>query len=302
MDLGLNLYRWQRAQQNRDLIECIAPLADALRQTNQLDHLWFTRFGARGPHVFLVFGCLDDAARSDVEARIHAYIAEQPPSTPLADGEQQERHDECRGKALWIGDRQPGLAEPDTTFFAPFDGDRRYPYRYAAHLSEAQQRSVWRVVGRLTQHQLARLQPTEQGQTGAALAWLTSFDQALQTRWSSDQITALWRRHAGTLVLGLNDRWQADPETFEADLSQRISPNNRAAMDRAWAAVDPTSATSRIAADLLDAVGAPDGNPHTDRLLREIHHVALLQLGVWVSVHIPLVLYLWHRNLATEAP
>ncbi|HEX6910929.1 MAG TPA: hypothetical protein VF142_11060, partial [Longimicrobium sp.] len=109
-----------------------------------------------------------------------------------------------------------------------------------------------------------------------------------------------WRHHAGTLLLGLDERLQADEAAVLDALPRIVGARNAALFGPAWEAAEGGEAEWRPLPALLRIVFADDGRAMPERLhlLREINHSVLGQLGQPVAARLPLVLFAWMRGLA----
>lgn len=287
--LALNVYLWDWPGQDRLAADCLAPLARAMRAEGVARRFTFSRFDARGPHLFALLSVpagRADEARGRVEAAVGAWLAENPAERSLSAEELEQRHAECRGKRLCALDDAEGFAEPGS-FAIAAHGPPRWPFGTFPEGDDA----LWEEVTELALWSAARL--GEGSRTGAAIGWIAAADHALG-RQGADA-AAYWRHHAGTLLPGMRERLPSDDDALLALLEGAVGARNRATFDLAWSA----PAGPRADAGALVAAALRAGGEGT---LREANHLTLLQLGLPVRAHVPLVLHAWHRNLSRRSP
>jgi hypothetical protein len=300
--LGLNAYFWGDREQDRLLVECLQPLADRLRRDALLERFWFDRFDARGPHLLAVFTLPDRAiepARERIAADVGTYLRDHPSLAALTSEEIAKRHSECRGKILAVADREPGIAANNT--WVLFD---HAPDHYPFHLTRglAAEEALWRQGDTVTRWALRQIAAPSAKPLVAAISWATTLDHHLR---SPADGAEYWRLHATTLLMTLRERLTADESEVLNLLPSWIGERNRTTFSRLWtvSAMEPeTEAAVRNLVEIAYGLrGGPDG-PRW-RLLREMTHCTLKQLGIPVALHIPLVLFAWNHNLqATFAP
>ncbi|HET6230937.1 MAG TPA: lantibiotic dehydratase C-terminal domain-containing protein [Longimicrobiaceae bacterium] len=297
--LALNVYLRGRAAQDRLLAECVGPAVEEMRGSGLVRRFWFQPFDARGPHVGVVLGVADDAAdevRAEFSARLEAFLATHPSTEPLSDEEVARRHAECRGKRLCSIDAEPGIAAPGTFAFAE-EAAPRYPFGPMPQPG-ADDRAGEMMCG-LALWSIGHLRAGTGSR--AAVRWAASVDLAL--RESGEAADDYWRRHASTLLVGLDERYDADPEAIVSRLRELVGDRNRDAFARAWAEVEAdgppwSSATELVEHALREGAQSPHGRWG---VLREVNHCVLLQLGQMVRLHVPLVLYAWLRGSPVAA-
>jgi hypothetical protein len=299
--LGLNVYRWDWADQNVFLVECLGPLAGELRARSAAIRLWFDRVDARGPHVMVLLTlpsglaefAIDLAARRlDEFSRLH-----QRRGTVSAE-EAERLHLSLRGLTLCPLDREPGLAEENSyQFFV--QPHREYPFHLTARWPPEIRNKAWTLVddlftwtiGRIAAHNGRR--PTRE-----AVLFLAALER--EVRGSFDEPEAFWRHYSGTLLFGLPGRLQDDPEEFFRALPRVIGSRNQDLFARLWRELEVEGPPWHGLAELVRLVSEPEvGAGSAMDFLRELAHWTLKQLCVSVSSEIPLVLYSWTRNLAS---
>ena len=292
--LALHVYFWGDAETTRLRTDCLGPAAGALRDDGLLERFWFTVFDARGPHVFAVLGVPDAAAgevRRRLGERLDAYQAQHPSTAPLTAEEVERRHAECRGKQLSVLDAGPGIA-PNNSYRMADHPSTGYPFACGAGVADEDE--LWRLV------QDVALWAIDQRRAGTATAgavrWIAWMDRAL-ARAGADP-AELWRYHAQTLLMPLEERLREDEAGVLASLPGAVGERNRAAFGRVWDQASPPASCERLAEIAL----ADDGRTAEAKrqLVRELNHCTLAQLGQPVRHHVPLILYAWQRSLQPQ--
>jgi hypothetical protein len=295
--LGLNAYFWGDREQDRLVVDCLAPLQDQLRRDALLERFWFDRFDARGPHVLAVFTVPESAvelARERIAAAVGSYIREHPSLAGLSADEVAKRHSECRGKILAVADREPGMAANNTwVLFEHAPGS--YPFHLTRGL--AAEEEIWRQADEVTRWAVRRIGESSAKPLAAAVSWAVEVDRNLR---SPADGAESWRLHATTLLLPLRERLEADEAGTLSLLPSWIGERNGAAFSRLWSnpgVLEPETraAVRRLVEIAYGLPGGPSG-PRW-RLLREMSHCTLKQLGLPVALHIPLVLFAWNHDL-----
>lgn len=288
------VYFWGESQQDRLLCECLGPLAAELRSEGSASRLWFDRYDARGPHVFVVLSVPEDAAAETfrrLEERIRTYLVDRPSSQELSREELEARHAGCRGRCQCEADRRPGLAENNS--FCLFAHDPRgYPFRLSEGV--AGEGELWDLIDHRSFQSIRELAPQSQGTaTAAGARWIAAVDRAL--RLAGRGAGEYWRYHAGTLLLPLEQRLAEGESEVLAALPGWIGERNRTVFSRLWEEVersDPWPGSRRLVTIATSENGRAPGRRWA--LLREIDHFILRQLGLPVRIHIPLILYAWY--------
>ena len=292
---GFNLYLGTEERQNCFLVECLLPSLDQ-SGLGASTHVWFERFDARGPHLFLLLSSSDDAGSlpsAEWLERFVSYLGALSP-TELPDRQEIEaRHEGCRGKALCTVDREPGFeAEASCRpFVQPDDG---YPFFLLRPEALA---SFWPLAGRQTRWALERLRErSPRPATAAAIRWLALLGRELRSRHPNPE--AYWEYHASTLMSGLPARLDEDREALYGKLPGLIGDKNRDIFRRIWQetvdAEPPWPGFGELVSQALVAV-APGYSSW--QLLREVVHTSLKQLGVPPALQIPLLFFAWLRDL-----
>lgn len=291
--LALNVYFWGDSEVDRLLADCLGAAARELGDDGLLHRFWFTVFDARGPHVIAVLTALDDAVahvQQRLGARLDRYLAEHPSTVALTAEELERRHSGCRGKQLSAIDAEPGFA-PNNSYRIvahPADG---YPFNRSTGV--ATQDELWEIVQEVVFWAID--QRRARTATAAAVRWIGWIDRML-ARAGADP-AEFWRHHATTLLVHLDERLHEDEAAVLAAIAA-VGERNRAVFERLWDDGPRPSACER----LVEIVLADDGRTAEQkrRLLRDINHCTLAQLGQPVARHIPLVLYAWQRNLELQ--
>jgi hypothetical protein len=301
MHLGVTIYVWGDAHQNRLLVECLQPAARELRERGRCAWFWYERFDARGPHIFAIFTVRrdagDDVAR-DLGRRIAAYLTAQPSTDVLSPEVLATRHAECRDKRQCAVDGEPGMAANNTyrMFEHPSGG---VPFVLAEGMAAARAQALWGLVDDLASWAIAQIAPPAlQVPVTTAARWLAALDGALRAAGLEPE--GYWRYHASTLLVGLEQGLAASEADVLRSLPSSIGEKNRQALSRVWQYAEATGPIWAPLHALVDLVASEPGWPIEDRrrLLRKLVHTALKQLGLPVAQHIPMVLFAWHRSLA----
>ena len=302
MHFGLNIYHWGRPQQDRLLTGCLGPVVAALREEGRIDGFWFDRFDARGPHLCVLIASAGTAEeRATVESRlataIEEHLAASPSTEALSDEHLAALHEQTRGKWLCTVDREPGIAANNTLRL--FDHDPAgYPFGLSRGLPGAHE--IWSRVGALAEWAIGQIATAASSPPIAqAVRWAAALDRCLADE--EGRAEAYWRYHATTLLLGLDERLATAPDEVPATLLPAVGERNVAVFSRLWAEGDRPDGFPELAPLARLALGGPPAEEAAAgrrfRLLREIVHCGLKQLGVPVSLHIPMVLYAWSRHL-----
>ncbi len=299
--IGLNVYLWQRTEQNLFLSSCLRPLVGRLEDQALSSFVWVERFDARGPHLFVVLRCdAGDVAKftATVNEAVAAFFADRQASGALSDQDLAERHEECRGKSLWQVDRQPGFAKEHSYVLEPIEGVVLPLYYWRDFATSGHPRLAELVAG-ATAWALERVPIDRDADIRAGITWCAAFNACLLRRTSPGAVARYWQHHASSLVIGLEERWLEEPEEVRNSLPDAVKPNTAGAFAKIFSSVEaaplePWPQMDQWITAVLDA--APNENRGW-RLLREINHSTLKQLGLYVRLHIPLTLFAWHRAL-----
>jgi hypothetical protein len=293
--VGVNIYYWGETEQNRLLCEALPGWSRLARHLDAGSRMWYCRFDARSPHIFALFStseAQEPALRTLLDDRVRTFLAEFPSACNLSASALEERHRACRGKALSPIDRLDGLA--DNNSFVLFRHDScGYPFHRMAGTVERHQLSRW--LSRLSCWSIGAL---KESSTLAAARWLAAVDHAIANTIAAQPGLAesYWRYHAGTLVV--NHEGAADADQLVPLLPKLVSGRNREKLSAIW---DDPRVPERAGLDFGGLMRFVfDGRrpvPRSFELLRELNHTVLGQLGVWLTVQLPIILYAWQRNL-----
>lgn len=294
--IGVNIYFWGDAEQVRFLTEAMAPTAAEARREGLADRFWYKAFDGRGPHLLALFHT-DAERRGALEARLQerfgAYL-EAHPSTVVLDAEElEERHRECRGKALCSVDREPGFEANNTLRFFEHTEDA-FPFWLTKDAS--QKDTFWRHMEGLAFWALGRL---NEGRLPVdAVLLVAAVDRAVDRNGSLDGVD-LWRHHASTLLMPLKERLAEEEEAVIADLPATVGERNMQAFEQIFTHLDDAPGRFGEFQALIDAALAEDGRSHERRraVVREIVHSTLIQLQQPVRNHIPVILFTWLRRI-----
>lgn len=297
--LGLVVYCWGMAEQNRLLVEGLAPGIARLRRQGLVQRLWFDRFDARGPHLLLSFG-ISQEVREDVarclSRRLAGHFAAYPSSEGLSREQLEALHLGCRGTVQCAVDRQPGFGADHTHVF--FDhGAADYPFWVGRGL--AREAELWELLSASAQWVLGRLAAGDVHRE--AVGWVAAMDAAL--RRAGQPAAEYWRHHAATLHLGLRRRVESDEAGVLERLPGMVGKRNWSAFEGIWRSLRRSDSPYPLAEGLARVVVGSEGgteSPETGERrwarLREIDHFTLKQLGIPVALHLPMILFAWHRS------
>jgi hypothetical protein len=289
--LGIKIYHRALHTPTRVLTQALLPLVDGWRQDNPSIRFWYTFYDSRGPHIFALLSvpnALTEVVRARIDERLSRHLLEKPLATAVSEEEVKKRHQACRGNILCPIDREPGLARPNSfaLFEQPSSG---YPFSVLG--DPAGNDDLWRQCDRLCTWTLKQL---SRGRgTGAAIRWIAAVDRALHN--AALDAKAYWRREVEALLPGLAEQPGWDTRALTPFTDALGSANHRL-FSSLW-----DQEPSPEMPDPLTLIGLlPSGAEFDLDLrfgpLREINHLALLQLGQAVRAHIPLVLYAYARN------
>lgn len=289
---ALNVYCWDRGDQNRVLTECLGPALRELWDAGALRRLWFHRFDARGPHVTVFLGAppgVSPEVRDELGRRLDAYFAQSRGGTGISREELEQRHAECRGTQLCSLDTLPSFAPNRSHASADHRADG-YLFGLAEGMDGA---AVDELLGDLAHWSIAQLRAGGTG--GGAVRWVAGLDAALAR--AGVDTEALWRYYASTLLPALRERIAAGDPELVAGLPAIVGERNRAVLARRWDEAEarpPVWAGMDRLAERVAAAEAP--TPRRIAFVREVSHSVLAQLDQYVSFRIPLILYAWLRS------
>jgi hypothetical protein len=295
------IYRWGCRFQDHFLKTWLGPMVAELKRERVIQTFWFDRFDARGPHLSVVF-TLADASISEATQRVFPsltnYLAAFPSTDSLSPSEVAGLHKACRGKMQSEADRLPGLAENDT-FLTYEHPSWDFPFSLSQSLSGAEE--IWALVDDLSARSIAELATDRPTPTKAAVRWLAATNLALHS--AGLDAADYWRYHASTLLLPLKQRLAAEEECILTNLPGWIGEANRKQFEPIF---DEVVLADEVWPHLPRLVQIASSREHSEAsgrwaLLREIQHSTLKQLGLGVSLHIPLILFAWSHSLTRSS-
>ncbi|HET6935882.1 MAG TPA: hypothetical protein VFI72_13650 [Candidatus Angelobacter sp.] len=290
---GANLYYWGSAEQDSLLARGVRTWEREAKQRELAQGLWYLRFDTRGPHVFLLFTTTrekESELQTFLETQIANFLCKEPSRHVLGQEEIEKRHRDCRGKLFNAGDFEPGFAANNSVVTFRHGADQ-YPFQLFQRLNQSD--DLWRRVNEIA---LWAIDHLGAGATTAAIEWIAAVDEALRSGGFPGE--AYWRFHASTLLLPLQARLAANEAEVLEMVPRLVSDNNRNVFSQVWERAANGDKVNVDVAGLVSLIMS-DSCPLEDRLriLREVNHTVLAQLGQWVKFHIPLVVYAWSRNL-----
>lgn len=295
--LGLAVYRWGWRFQDHLLTNWLSPTVAELQREKIVRSFWFDRFDARGPHLSIILalsGASVDEAAARVSPSLARYLAAVPSTDSLTPDEIEALHTACRGKMQCAADRLPGFAENDT-FLAYEHPSWDFPFSLSQGLQDEEE--IWDLVGDLSARSIAELSADPPKPMRAAVRWVAAADLALQEVGLA--AAEYWCYHASTLLLPLKPRLATEEERVLADLPGWIGEKNRQRFEQIFDEVTAVDEVWPHLPRLVEIASSRDDSQPPGRwaLLREIQHSTLKQLGLGVALHIPLILFVWHRSL-----
>lgn len=293
--LGGTIYCWGARDQTQLLIQCIGPLVRRLREEGAIHRSWFSRFDARGPHIFFVLtpapGAIG-AVEAIVSTSVRTHLDFAPSQTALASGELVSRHAACRGREQGVMDSEPGLAD-NNTFFLRAHAPDGYPFVLSSGVAAPDE--LWTFVDALGLWAIDRLAASNGGAAGTATAtaarWIRAFDGALIA--AGHEPEGYWRYHASTLMIALDNEMRG--EHSRDRLLTLVGGKNRATLSQLWR-VEPQRTDWEPAPSHLVKIAFVGGTASMAarrRLVREVVHNFFGQLGLPVTVELPLILFAW---------
>lgn len=295
--LGIVVYFWGLEEQNRLLVDCLDPLAQDISGMQTKGRFWFTRFDTRGPHVFAVFPQApteSDSVVPRIKAQLETYLDEHPSRVTLPPEKLEARHKACRGKVVCSADARPGFGR-NNSYLIFQHPDNGYPF---GRCSAKTLRDRWRAEAcDLTSWAVDMLRVyTESPPVAPAVALLAAADR--QLRDLGRDATAYWRYHAFSLLPGLPERLEEDPESVTGSLYARLGESWRNGLESAFSETRSGDSLSAALPRLVRiSLGCGEDSTRPWAPLRESLHGVLGQLGLPVRRQIPVILYAWLRNL-----
>lgn len=297
--VGVNVYLWGERDRDRFLTDCLGPTARALRHRGAADWFWFDRFDARGPHVFALFTTRSENGEVTecLRTTIADYLPAHPSTSQLGPEELLQRHTGCRGVALCAADNLPGLATNNS--FELFEHKTTgYPFFLAG--GRAAGGELWRLLETAALWVINGLSSGPDAAARMAIQWIASVDH--QLRLAGADAMGYWHHHLVTLVHSFKNRLEPGNPEVVSRVEQAIGERNRRLFAAAWVQVEHNGpcweSLPRLVAIALSGMDTDPLGPWA--LQREIDHFTLKQLGLSHPLHIPLVLFAWHRNLSLQ--
>jgi len=296
VNLGIVAYVWGAQQQDRLLLECLAPAFAELRRQGLAHHFWFDRFDARGPHLFAVLTLPGDAA-PEVSGRLATqlgdFIAAHPDTKTYSAEQLARRHEETRRRQQCEVDRRPGFGANNS--FEIFEHPARgYPFWLSAGLPEEDE--LWDLVTGLSLWAIGQL-AARPGTPALAAAQRYVASVTTELRRAGARPADYWLHHAPTLI---PDLFAGMPPEQRAATLTELAANvgaHHPGLAAAWREAEAGPVWPGLPRMIgLILAGSGGGAPWP--LLREIDHCVLKQLGVPAVLQIPPVLYAWRRSAA----
>jgi len=298
--LGANIYYWGEQEIRYLLLHGLKSWASKSRSEGLSDFFWWTRFDARGPHIFTIFSAANkgkgEQLRQLLNHWIEYFLLTQSSTVELDSRLLEERHRNCRGGKMCIADTPDEIA-PNNTFQMFSHHPANYPLSLVAGMQN--KREFLGHLDRLAFRAIHEAQAEDVFST--AIRWIAEIDQVLPLCNVSPE--DYWFFHLSTLfVFSDSKHWRERRNSFLSHLPKMLSEGNRISIAKTWLIQSQHSAGTDTY-DLVRSVLAEDGRTLDDRymVLRQINHQLLLQIGLLGKFEIPLVLYAWFRSLSSHA-
>ena len=289
--IGFNAYYWGEQEQNFLLAKCIGPLLRESDARWSPARLWYDRGTMRGPHIFgLLTVRGEDALKLQelLRSGISGFM-EQHPSTHYLSGEQIAAfHKDAGGKAFCADDLREEMAGNNQLLvFVHEDAEQRYPFRLCC---DSRAKAFWLACKNLAFWTLLRLDSSQPPEL-AAIHLLLACDYLLlgNQEWKKEY----WSFHISTLIPHLDYR-RMSSEHVNAIVDRLVSPESVARiagwkqqMSHAADVAQPIQELLRMVSLLRPIISQPVARDQA--MLREIIHVGLKQLGIYIVRQIPMI-------------
>jgi hypothetical protein len=292
--VGANIYCWGAAEQDRLLQDGVRSWVTEATTQRLADRFWYCRYDARGPHLFLQFATSAqrlEALSQFLKLKIGNYLAHSSNSVELTREELEKRHHACRGRTMSIADREQGLAENNSFVLFPHAANA-YPWSLADGISENE--SFFQYLSDLS---IWAIEQIDGSSMETSIRWLAAVDRALLRCCPEPQ--AYWHYHAATLLAPEEQNWRSWAARIEPRIPSTLSENNRRIFSSIWNGYALETALTFDVMGLVSLIfeRGDAGFERRLRLLREINHSLLGQLGLLCKFEIPMVMYAWMRNI-----
>jgi hypothetical protein len=294
MRLGVNVYLWGAAHQNRCLVECVRPLVTRLAADGACGGFWFDRFDARGPHLMFVLEVregYESAVRAWLGRALDAHLDAHPSTTTLSAESVAALHAGCRGKVLCDVDTEPGLGA-NNTYRVFVHGRDAYP---VALVDNGCLDGLWRSWCDASTWAVDRL--ADGSAERAAIDWVGGVARALP---GADPFPErYWREHAARLLPWFDDHVKdRGIRRVAEDLRRSLHAAGGNALMKSLGSPQHPSPAADLVRLVCTAAEPVRGARRV--LLYAITHTALKQLGLRVPHHVPLVLGAWLHSVAAR--
>jgi hypothetical protein len=289
--LGFNAYYWGTQEQNFLLAKSIGPLLKEADRRWSLARMWYDRSTMRGPHIFGLITIRRDqaaAATEFLQAEIGGFMARNPSACCLDARQIAALHRDASGKAFCKADLRKEMAgNNELLVFTQENAEQRYPFRLCnAPHAEA----LWQAWKQAAFWTLLQLQSPET-LDAAAVHFLLACDRLLLG--GPESRKEYWAYHASTLVPNL-DYCRMSGEHAKAMVDRLVSPQSMARIAAWREQMSSSIETHPETRELFSAIGPlqrviTQPLERDQALLRELVHVSLKQLGIYIVRQIPMV-------------
>jgi len=160
---------------------------------------------------------------------------------------------------------------------------------------------LWRILNDSAFWVIDQLAAYPDAAVRTAVAWIASIDH--QLRLAGADAEDYWHYHLITLVHSFKSRLNASDALVVSGVEKAIGERNRRLFSAAWGKVEEIGPCWKTLPRLVEiALAGRDADPRGPWMLqREIDHFTLKQLGLSHQLHIPLILFAWHRSLSLQS-
>jgi|SRR5947209_6196498 len=289
--IGFNAYYWGEQEQNFLLAKGIGPLLrEADARWNPV-RLWYDRSTMRGPHIFglLTVGRQNALAVQELlRSGISGFMKKHPSTHYLSKEKMAAFHKDASGKAFCADDLRDEMAgNNELLVFVHEDAEQHYPFSLCC---DSRAEVFWLACKDLAFWTLLQLDSSQPPDL-AAIQLLLACDYLLlgNEEWKKEY----WSYHISTLIPHLDYR-RMSSEHVNAILDRLVSPDSLARiaewkqqMSHAADIAQPVQELLRTVSRLRPFISQPATRDQA--MLRELIHVGLKQLGIYIVRQIPMI-------------
>ncbi|MCU1255625.1 MAG: hypothetical protein JWM83_1924 [Candidatus Angelobacter sp.] len=225
-----------------------------------------------------------------MDRAINDFIGRFPSRCSISHEELEKRHHSCRGRAMSQIDRMASIAENNS--FTIF-GQRSDEYPFTMGAGMAGPDEFWTRMDSLAFWTLEHL---HEDSAGTSIRWLVEVDRSL------DRLNApardYWCLHTASLLAPTEKDWLTWGKKTGPSIRSVLSRQNEETFSTFWndsgASIPDFDVNGLIAAVMSETCLSLE---RRFRVLREINHLVLGQLGLLCKFEIPVVVHAWQRRL-----